>query len=85
MHACGHDLHTCVGLGVAMALARDPRQLPGRVRLLFQPAEETAEGARWLVEAGAVMASAASMGCTCFPAFLLAALACAMALNSCGS
>ena len=54
MHACGHDLHTCVGLGVAMALARDPRPLPGRVRLLFQPAEETAEGARWLVEAGAV-------------------------------
>ena len=67
MHACGHDLHTCVGLGVAMAFARDPRPLPGRVRLLFQPAEETAEGARWLVEAGAVDGLSGLYGVHVFP------------------
>ena len=67
MHACGHDLHTRVGLGVAMALARDTRPLPGRVRLLFQPAEETAEGARWLVEAGAVDGLSGLYGVHVFP------------------
>lgn len=79
MHACGHDIHTSVGVGVAMALTADADALPGRVRLLFQPAEETAEGARWMVEAGASRGSTPSMGCTCFPASPWAASACAMA------
>lgn len=52
MHACGHDLHTCTGLGVARLLAALP-QLQARVRLLFQPAEELAQGAVWMREAGA--------------------------------
>ncbi|WP_353091753.1 amidohydrolase, partial [Synechococcus lacustris] len=52
MHACGHDIHTAVGLGVAMLLAPLAEQLSGTVRLLFQPAEETAEGARWMLAAG---------------------------------
>ena len=52
MHACGHDLHTCIGLGVARLLgARE--ELPFRVRLLFQPAEELAQGAVWMRDAGA--------------------------------
>jgi metal-dependent amidase/aminoacylase/carboxypeptidase family protein len=38
MHACGHDGHTAIGAAAARLLAR--RRLPGRVRLLFQPAEE---------------------------------------------
>ncbi len=42
MHACGHDAHTAIGFGVAVALSR--LDLPGRVRVLFQPAEEAFPG-----------------------------------------
>jgi amidohydrolase len=40
-HACGHDVHTTVLLGTGLALAQHAERLPGRVRLIFQPAEET--------------------------------------------
>jgi amidohydrolase len=45
-HACGHDVHTAVVLGAGIGLARLARagNLPGRVRLLFQPAEEVLPG-----------------------------------------
>jgi len=52
MHACGHDGHVSALLGAAALLRRDRPQIP--VRLLFQPAEETAEGARVLIEGGAL-------------------------------
>jgi amidohydrolase len=44
-HACGHDLHTTVLLGTALALAPYADQLPGTVRCVFQPAEELSSGA----------------------------------------
>ncbi|BEV35510.1 amidohydrolase [Synechococcus sp. M16CYN] len=53
MHACGHDLHTCTGLGVARLLTSVPTTMRARVRLLFQPAEELAKGAIWMRDAGA--------------------------------
>ena len=72
MHACGHDLHTAVGLGVARVLAglaeRRPDLLSARVRLLFQPAEETAEGAAWMKADGATEGVEALFGVHVFPA-----------------
>jgi amidohydrolase len=40
MHACGHDTHTAILMGVAQTLARVREQLPGNVLFIFQPAEE---------------------------------------------
>ena len=47
MHACGHDLHTCIGLGVAKVLAKN-KISSSRIRIIFQPAEEIAQGANWM-------------------------------------
>lgn len=44
MHACGHDVHTTLGIGVAKVMTRLGEALPGSVRLLFQPAEELMPG-----------------------------------------
>ena len=43
-HMCGHDAHTAMVLGAGLALAASPEALPGRVRLIFQPAEEVQPG-----------------------------------------
>jgi amidohydrolase len=53
-HACGHDVHTTVLLGTGLFLAAQARAglLPGRVRLIFQPAEETGTGAQDVIAAG---------------------------------
>ncbi len=54
MHACGHDGHTAIGMGVAKLLARHRNELPGRVKLVFQPAEEGLGGALAMIEDGAL-------------------------------
>ncbi|MEL6442032.1 MAG: M20 family metallopeptidase [Cyanobacteria bacterium J06621_8] len=67
MHACGHDVHATLGLGTAMVLSQLSATLPGNVRFLFQPAEEIALGAKWMVQAGAIEGVDAVYGVHVFP------------------
>ncbi|MGC9523011.1 MAG: amidohydrolase [Anaerolineae bacterium] len=53
-HACGHDGHAALGLGVAGVLSGLADALRGRVKLIFQPAEEGVRGAKAMVAAGVV-------------------------------
>ena len=52
MHACGHDGHIAIGLGVARVLQPFLADAAGKLLILFQPAEEGGRGARAVVEAG---------------------------------
>ena len=52
MHACGHDMHTAILMGTAKLLKGMEQELPGAVKLFFQPAEEKGGGARQMIEAG---------------------------------
>ncbi|MEA5583413.1 M20 family metallopeptidase [Nodularia harveyana UHCC-0300] len=67
MHACGHDVHTTVGLGTAMVLSQIVEELGSQVRFLFQPAEEIAQGASWMVQDGAMKNVSAILGVHVFP------------------
>jgi len=59
-HICGHDIHTTVAVGVAEALAAVRGEMPGTLKLLFQPAEETGQGAAAMVADGAMNAPSPS-------------------------
>ena len=52
MHACGHDGHMAIGLGVATLMARYRERLRGTLKVMFQPGEEGARGGPLMVEAG---------------------------------
>lgn len=52
MHACGHDGHTTIALGVAKLLTQYRDQISGRVKFVFQPAEEIAAGAKAMIADG---------------------------------
>ena len=52
MHACGHDIHTTVLLGVAKIFKELENELEGNVKLIFQPAEETVGGAERMINEG---------------------------------
>ncbi len=54
MHACGHDGHTTIGLGLARVLRQFEGELNGTIKLIFQPAEEGTRGAKSMVDAGVV-------------------------------
>lgn len=52
MHACGHDGHVAIGLGVAEMISRLKDQIKGTVRIIFQPGEEGVRGAGPMIDAG---------------------------------
>lgn len=52
MHACGHDGHMAIGLGLATFISSNLEKLSGRFTLIFQPAEEGSRGAKAVVDKG---------------------------------
>ncbi|MBO0869193.1 MAG: amidohydrolase [Micromonosporaceae bacterium] len=69
-HACGHDVHTSIVVGAGLALANlaERGELPGRVRLLFQPSEETTPpGAPEVIAAGGLKDVSAIYALHCAP------------------
>lgn len=54
MHACGHDSHAALVLGAALLLKQQEDKLKGRVKIIFQPAEEAPGGAQKIIDAGAL-------------------------------
>jgi amidohydrolase len=65
-HACGHDAHTAMLVATGLALASAP-ELPGRVRLIFQPAEEVMAGALDVIAAGGTEGVDSIFGLHCDP------------------
>ena len=52
VHACGHDAHAAIGMGLAYELMQKKDQLKGKMRIIFQPAEERYNGAQAIVDKG---------------------------------
>lgn len=58
MHACGHDGHTTIALGIARLMATHRESLNGRIKFVFQPAEEMGGGAKSMIADGALASPA---------------------------
>ncbi len=54
MHACGHDMHTAMLLGASYVFSKYKEKISGRIVLMFQPAEETLEGAKRMIDDGLI-------------------------------
>ena len=68
MHACGHDSHTAITLGTALAMAQFREKLPGDLRFIFQPSEESKEGGSiQMIEGGALEGINAIFGLHAYP------------------
>ncbi len=69
MHACGHDLHISIGLGVANIIK--DLKLNFGTRIIFQPAEEIASGAKWMIKDGAANGLKHILGVHVYPDLLV--------------
>ena len=68
MHACGHDSHTAIALGAAIAISKFKEKLPGNIRFIFQPSEESKDGgSTQMIEGGALEGVDAIFGLHAYP------------------
>jgi len=68
MHACGHDSHTAIALGTAIAMSEHKDSLPGNIRFIFQPSEESKEGGSiQMIEDGALDGVSGIFGLHAYP------------------
>ena len=69
MHACGHDGHTAMGLGVAAVLSKFRDVLKGAIKFIFQPGEESPGAAKMMIDEGVLQEPKVEiiLGCHIFP------------------
>ena len=69
MHACGHDSHAAIMLGAALILKAQEQELSGKVKIIFQPAEEAPGGALEIIRKGGLDEVEAIFGLHCTPLY----------------